>query len=333
MIDNRDDAVLVTGGAGFVGAHVARDLLVRGERVVIYDAAPNGNALDGVLAAAALDGRDERLVVVRGAITDAWRLLRLCEEQAVGRIVHLASPLTQDVTADPPSGMRDICQGTAGVFEAARACGIRRVVWASSVAVFGSRERHPDAPIPNAAPHAPDSLYGSCKSLCEQLGATYRERFGLDSIGLRLTVVYGPGRLRGYMSFPSEMIRRAAEGRPIEVPVADLAINWQYVEDVAALMVQALDAPPLTGDAFNTSGDVRTFRAAAEVLAGLAPAAQITFHDEPRDIGETTLLGAPAAFDDRELREQLGWAPAYSLEDGVARSFALFSDALARATP
>ena len=318
---------MVTGGAGFVGAYVVRDLLLRGERVIVYDVAPIGNALDGVLAHVERDGIQERLVLERGGLADGWRLLRLCEEHAVSRIAHLASPLTQDVTRDPPSGLRDICQGTSAVFEVARARGIRRVVWASSVAVFGPRTRYPDGPLANDAPHLPDSLYGSCKSLCESMARTYWERFGLEAIGLRLTVVYGPGRLRGFMSFPSQMIVRAAKRLPVDVPLADAAINWQYVEDVASLIIKALDVPHPAVVALNTSGDVRTFREAAELLSGLSPGTEMIYHTEPRDSAERALIAAPVAFDDRDLRKLLSWEPAFALEDGVTRSFELCAEA------
>lgn len=321
MIDNQQEAVLVTGGAGFIGSYVVRDLLHAGARVIAYDLFPDGNALPEIVGTPPADGR---LRVARGTVIDGDELRRICNKHRVSQIVHLASPLTQDVNDDPLGGVRNICEGTATVFEVARECRVRRVVWASSVAVFGARSDYPPGPLANDAAHRPTSLYGSCKSLCEQMASTYRENSRLDTIGLRLTVVYGPGRLRGYMSFPSELIRAAAFDEAVEVPIADQPINWQYVGDVAALIVHALAAPAPRDLVFNTWGDVRTFREAGELLQQLAPNVSVAFSEDPVDDGHRALLDAPSAFDDSELRQQLGYAPAFTLERGLRDSFRAF---------
>jgi UDP-glucose 4-epimerase len=322
MIDNRrTGCVLVTGGAGFIGSYVVRDLLARGDRVLAYDLLPRGNALPAVLGDSATDGR---LEWASGSVVDGWQLRHLCARHEVDRIVHLASPLTKDVTDNPLGGVRDICEGTATIFEVARACGVRRVVWASSVAVFGTRSEYPAGPIANDAPHRPMSLYGSCKSLCEQMARTYRDERGLDSIALRLTVVFGPGRLRGYMSFPSDLIRRAAIGEAVELPIADQEINWQYVEGVADLVIHCLGAPTPRDVAFNTPGDVRTFRDVGEILRTLAPEVPIGLTYEPTDDGQSALLELPSEFDDSELRDQLEFSPRFTFERGVRDTFGAF---------
>lgn len=306
-------SVLVTGGAGFVGAYVTRDLLARGERVVAYDAVVAGNTLDIVLPE-----RHENLSVVEGQIADGWNLIRVCEAHDVDRIVHLGSPLTADVTANPPRGISDICGAMASVLEVARALRARRVVWASSVAVFGPLSAYPPGPLSNDACQRPRSLYGSCKSLCEDMARTYRDEFEVDSIGLRLTVVYGAGRLRGYMSFPSALIRDCALGNPVTIPHPDQLMSWQYVEEVSGSVLAALDAPGATRSiAYNTYGDPRTFREAGIALAQLAPNVAITYGtDEPNALEDV----APD-YDDSLFRRQVGYEPRFPLAQGVARAF------------
>jgi UDP-glucose 4-epimerase len=323
MIDNQlaGGAVLVTGGAGFIGSYVVRDLLARGDRVVVYDLLTAGNALSSVLVDRPTDGS---LVLAHGTVLDGWRLRHLCEVHGVDRIVHLASPLTQDVTENPLGGVRDVCEGTATVFEVAHSCGVRRVVWASSVSVFGLKRDYPAGPVANEAAHLPVSLYGSCKSLCEQMARTYRDERGLDSIALRLSVVFGAGRLRGYMSFPSDVIRRAANGEAIEVPIADQQINWQYVGTVAELVIHSLAVPAPRNLAFNTPGDVRTFREVGEVLQSLAPGLPIDYRDDPVDEGQQALREFPSEYDDAELRRELGYAPSFTFERGIRETFMAF---------
>jgi nucleoside-diphosphate-sugar epimerase len=313
--------VLVTGGAGFIGSYVVRDLLERGDRVVVYDRVFDGNALDRLRPHPA---NEAELTTVEGAITDGGRILRLCQREEVDRIVHLASPLTQDVAAVPMSGVRDICEGTATVFEVASTIAARKVVWTSSVAVFGAKSHYGAEPIANDAVHRPDTLYGSCKSLCERIAIDYRDGYGVDSIGLRLSVVYGCGRQRGYMSFPSELIRRAALGQSVDVPISEQRINWQYVEEVSAMTLAALDAPPTADLAFNTYGDPRSFRDAGEILTQLATGATITLSNSPLDAAQRTLREAPYEFDASEFDAQVGYAPQFPLERGIAESLAAF---------
>lgn len=310
-------AVLVTGGAGFVGAYVARDLIASGSEVVVYDAAVSRNTLDLVLPDS---GQHRSVRLVQGRITDGWRILRACRDHGVDSIVHLASPLTQDVAENIPTGIEDVCSGTATVFEVALAAGIERVVWASSIAVFGPSGRYAPGPIPDDAPHVPESLYGSCKSLCEQMAATYFEREGLLSAGLRLTVVYGPGRLRGYMTFPSDFIRRVALGEPSELPFGDQCVNWQYVEDVSAMFTAALGAPLPGAVALNTYGDARTFGQAAAVLQELVPDARIQVRSGNFADADGR-SDAPAEYEATLLRDLLGFEPRFPFEQGIKATY------------
>src|SRR5262249_44972550 len=207
--------------------YVVRDLLRTGAGAVILDNTIARNAIESVL-----DDEDrERLRVVAGHLTDAWRLLRLCERHEVDRVVHLASPLTSSVRGSPVAGLSAMCLGTANVLEVARALELRRVVWASSMAVFG---RLSGGPLADDAPRRPESLYGSGRVCCEDTAAPDRAAAGVDSIGLRFPVLYGPFRLRGWgASFgqDADPIRAAVLGRPIAVHDPELRLDWLYVED------------------------------------------------------------------------------------------------------
>lgn len=304
-------SVLVTGGAGFVGSYVVRDLLRSGADVVVLDSIVVGNAMESVLDR---DGQ-ERLTIEAGDVTDAWRLLRLCERHDVDRVVHLASPLTNAIRESPVSGLAALCVGTANVFEVARALELRRVVWASSIAVFG---RLTDAPLQNGAPRRPESLYGSGKALCEDLAAAYRVDARVDSIGLRLTVLYGPWRIRGWQpSFgqDADPIRAAVLGEPITVREPELRLDWLYVEDAASLICRALDAAPPDDHVFNTSGEPATRREFAECIAEVVPSAVVLVEDGAAP-PEANSEGA--VFDDSALKNQIGYATRHTLREGIA---------------
>src|SRR4051812_22842085 len=136
--------VLITGGSGFVGSYVARDLLRAGSRPVVVDTVLEPGILELVVPEPDRDG----LVLERADVADGWLLLRLCERHAVSAIVHLASPLTKSVRESPAAALGAMVGGTANVCEVARALRLPRVVWASSLAVFGS----PAAPVGPGAP-------------------------------------------------------------------------------------------------------------------------------------------------------------------------------------
>ncbi len=306
-------AVLVTGGAGFVGAYVVRDLLDRGEEVVVFDAVTASPALD-----TAVPGwRDQgRLRLVRGTIASPWRLLQSCRDHDVDAVVHLASPLTSGVNEDLRAGLEDICCGTANVLEAARLLGLRRVVWTSSISVFGPPSRYGEVPIGDDAELRPTSFYGSCKALCEQMGAVYREHHDVDSIALRLTIVYGPGRKSGVTSFVSEAVEAAAAGRPVRVAYGDQVLNWQYVDDVAGMLLAALDAPRPPRTVYTTTGDVRSIRDVGDAISRLVPGADVHVEDGRFD-GTDGLTEFPVNFDDTGLREDLGFRWQCDIERGV----------------
>jgi UDP-glucose 4-epimerase len=305
------NTVVVTGGAGFIGAYVTRCLIYGGWRVVIYDAYPNGNVLSMLIPDWATH---PDIAVETGPISDGAQIIELCRRHAVEAAVHLASPLTQEVTANPIDGIRDVCGGTAVMFAAAHEAGLRRVVWASSVAVFGAKGDYPPGPLANDACHRPPSLYGSCKSLCENLSRRAFEVDQLDVVGLRLSVVYGAGRLRGYMSYPSHLMRKAALGEPVHIPWGRQRMHWQYVEEVAEMVAMALASDrPGAGRSFNTPGDCRSWRDLSEVLLKARPGLAVTVEDAL----DPALADVPDDYDSTAFADVYGYAMRWPLENAV----------------
>jgi UDP-glucose 4-epimerase len=303
--------VLLVGGGSFIGAYVARRLLADGHAVVAYDVNAHDNAVHGILGAAEL----ARVTFVRGDVLDSLALLSTCREHAVDAIVHLAAALSPECDARPALGVRVNCDGLNHSFEAARLFALRRVVWASSIAVYGPQELYAEEFPDEHAPHHPTTVYGACKSLNEFLGHHYFERFGVDNIGLRFTVVYGAGRLRGEWAYQlnRELVEKPALGLPGRVPGADALVDWQYVEDAAQAVVLALyHNGPTRTRVFNTRGDRRTVREAVECVRRLMPAADI-------EATPGTARGI-AKLSARRIEEELGYAPRFSLEDGLRAS-------------
>ena len=230
--------VLVTGGAGFIGSYVVRELYRANHTVVAYDIQIAQNSLDHVLDEAQRSG----VSVVAGDVTDAAGFTQTIRKYDIEAIAHLASPLASQTEEDPAFAIRNMIQAHHFVLESARTANLRKVVWASSVGVYGPARKYTMLPIPNDAPHYPTSLYGACKSFNEYLSHYYTDKYGLDTLGLRFPVVYGVGRMRGMGMYFADLIEKPALGLPCRLPLADAVYDWLYVVVAALLVVHALCA-------------------------------------------------------------------------------------------
>lgn len=310
--------VLFVGGGSFIGSYAIRRLLADGHTAVAYDMNISDNAVHRVLSPAEI----ERIQFVHGDVLDVLHLLGTARETRVDAIVHLAAALIPESDANPALATRINCDGLNHSFEAARILGLRRVVWASSIAVFGAPSRYPGGRPANDAPHFPSNVYGACKSYNEFMGRHYFDRFGVDTIGLRFTVVYGPGRMRGALAYELgvELVEKPATGRPGRVPVGDALVNFQHVEDAAQAIVRALyHAGPTRTRTFNTTGDPRPVREAVEVVRSLLPEADLEVLPGDWD--------AAVRFDTGPIEEELGYQVQFPLERGLRESIAAYQGA------
>ncbi len=303
--------VLITGGTGFIGAYVTRSLAAEGHSVVCYDLLPDGNSLDRVLTAE----QRAQVEVLQGDSTDAVAMLRVLSERRIDTVVHLASLLSPASDANPHLALRVNSESLLHVFEAARILGLRRVVWASSVAVFGDASLYERLPLPDDAPHKPGGVYGATKSLNEFMAQHYFKTFGVDNIGLRYTIVYGYARMRGSSAFASELLVKPALGEPGVVAYADAPMDWQYVEDAAQATVLAVKKEgPTRTRVFNTGGVIATGRQVAAIVKELLPDCSLTI--EP---GKLMGVDMPS-YDISGAAEELGYRPAFDLRAGVIRT-------------
>jgi UDP-glucose 4-epimerase len=196
--------------------------------------------------------------------------------------------------------------GTLNVFEAARACGLRAVVYASSAAVYGPRHgRHPE----------PVTHYGAFKLANEGCARSYWREHGVASLGLRPFVVYGPGRDTGASAGVSLACRAAAQRRPYTIPFTGSA-GMVYVEDVADLIHGALAAGLQGAELCNLVGEVH---AVPDVIAEIrrhCPQAELDAAGTPLPLSVDVAADEPAH-----------WSPGLRttpLREGIARTIAFY---------
>lgn len=300
-----DETCLVTGASGFIGSHLVRELVNQGKKVIAYDFNPDVSYLADCL---------DKVEFVYGDVANMAHLMGVMADHKVNVVFHLGYMLVPDTDNRTGRAIQVNCAGFQNVMEAARILKIRRVVWASSQAVYGFAEGYPVTPITEDVHVNPTTQYGACKLFNEHVARFYWQQHGVDNIGLRKPVVYGLGKSRRRdLSISHRLIENAIVGRPVEVPPGDAYANYVYVKDVVRAYILAMRAAPTKHTIFNVSGYVYRFSEVVEILRGLFPDLQVT---------NTKTLNSPNPIDAYDLslvraREELGYEPVYALADGV----------------
>lgn len=300
---------MVIGGTGFLGSYICKNLLDGGHSVVCYDYTLDANSIQQVLSLEEL----ERVELIRGDITDYIHLAYTCKEQQIERIILTAATLLTACEQNVPAAIKTNILGPVHVFEAARLCGIKRVVYASSDSSLGSRYFFGDTPVANDAIHNPNCLYGMTKYMDEFIGKFYNERYGMETVGLRYSTIYGMARMRGGANWIKALINDPTLGIPSEVPHGDSpAFNVIYVKDAARIAVLASQVPAeqLTRHAYAATGDVSSISEIKEYVMSLLPDAQIKVLPGDFDV-------APVRYDTSVEERDLGYTPEYTYKMGV----------------
>ena len=231
--------VLVTGGCGFIGTWVVRELLERGLRVVVLDASERPARWQRVIGP-----RSEQVPIIQGSLLDRELLARVFAEHHVTHVIHLAALLTPACQTDPWEGCRVNVLGSVALFEQIRTAPIRiqGFSYASSVAVFGDEPDHFTGATGGG--NHPLTFYGAFKKSVELIADQYWRHFQIASVGIRPQVAYGPEREVGLTAGPSLAARAAARGESFCINYTG-RVGYDYVEDVARAFVRgALETPP-----------------------------------------------------------------------------------------
>ncbi|HZD87654.1 MAG TPA: NAD-dependent epimerase/dehydratase family protein [Gaiellaceae bacterium] len=292
---------IVTGGAGFIGSHVADALLARGDEVHVVDDLSTGRR-ENVASGAALHELDIR----------EEALSALAAELQPEVVFHLAAQADVGTSVERPAFDADVnVIGTIRVLEAARAAGARVVFVSTGGAIYGEREQ----PAPEDAPRLPASPYAASKLAGEEYLAMWNRLHGTSHVVCRLANVYGPRQLPSLEGgVVAIFLDRLREGRPTEIFGDGLQTrDFVYVGDVAAALLAAAGGSGI----YNVGSGVATrvldlHRLCAET-AGVAQEPSFG-GPRPGDLRHSVLDAGHAERD-------LGWRAETSLRDGLARTW------------
>ena len=313
-------AILVTGGAGYIGSHAVKALRARGETVVVYDNFQQGHR----------DATRHASAVVEGNITDAARLRDAVDTHRVGAVMHFAASLSVgDSVRDPAGYYRNNVVGALSVLDAMIGAGVPHLVFSSTCAIFGT----PDSvPIHEDLPKRPINAYGETKLAIELALPHYEKAYGIRSIALRYFNAAGAdpeGELGEDHSPEIHVIPRAIDtalgrdsfkvfGDDYPTPDGTCLRDYVHVNDLASAHLLALDAlrSGAASNAYNLGNgrptSVREVIKSVERVTGKPVPHEIA----PRREGDPAALYAAS---DRVKRE-LGWRPAFEDLDVIVET-------------
>ena len=302
---------LITGGAGFIGSHLAEELVRRGERVKVADSFITGRRenLAHLPGVELVEGDLADLAVARQAV------------KGVDYVLHQAAiPSVPRSVEDPITSNRANIDASLNVLVAARDAGVRRVVYAGSSSAYGNT---PALPKVETMPTAPLSPYALQKLVAEQYCQMFTQLYGLETVTIRYFNVFGPRQdpSSPYSGVISLFIRALVEGRqPTIYGDGEQTRDFTYVANVVDGVLRACTASDASGEVINvaTSGRI-SLNKLFDVLKGLTGT----------DV--TPIYAAPRAGDVRDsqadigkARRLLGYEPIVPLDQGLMQTVAWF---------
>lgn len=322
IMDFADANVLITGGAGFIGANLARRLVNEGADVTIIDSLIpeyGGNLAN-------LEGIRDKIHLNVADVRDPHAMRQLVQGRDF--LFNLAGQTSHmDSMSDPFTDLDINAKAQLSILEACRAQNPAvKVVFAGTRQIYG----RPDyLPVDEAHPIRPVDINGIHKVAGEWYHTLYTTVYGVQSTVLRLTNTYGPCmRIKdARQTFVGVWVRLALEGKPFEVWGGQQLRDFTYVDDCVDAILLAAAHPRANGRVYNLGGDsVVSLRELADLLTDLHPDVSYILREFPAerkkiDIGDYYS-------NDARIREELGWQTKTSLRDGLVKTLAYFKPRL-----
>lgn len=302
------ERVVVTGGAGFVGSNIVRQILNIGATVIVVDDFFTGS--DRNLP------RAPHLEVIRGSVTDAGLVRDVIAGATV--VIHLAARNIIASTRNPVEDYEVNIGGTLNVLLAARAANVRRVVYASTASVYGN-PRH--LPITEDDPANMLSPYSVSKYAGENYCKAFYETYELSTTVVRYSNVYGPGQHASnpYCGVVGKFFESAIAGRAPQIHGdGEQTRDYTFIDDVVDATLRAAISPKAEGQVYNVAtGRETTVNQIARMIIDVVNADLVPTHVDRRDIDNIRRR----VLNIEKIRRELRWVPSTAIEHGLVRTY------------
>lgn len=305
MADWKEKNVLITGGAGFVGSHLAEALLERGANITILD--NFAITLDNNIA-----HLRERVRLIDHDVTGGG--LKFQRYDCIYHLAALAAP--NQCEKYPTDAFRVNVQGTFNIFKSAVASGVGKVVFPSSALIYGTNPKY--IPIDEKHPiSATENVYCITKKLGEDLCRSFEEEHSLPITVLRLFNTFGPRQTPDYL-IPT-IIRQAMDNGVVELWSDKPTRDFNFVHNTISALI-AVGESDLGGDIYNVgSGEEISIREIAETISS-------EFDAKLNFLNKEVIGSIHLRCDNSRMKEVFGWRPSVSFREGLARTIKWYKE-------
>jgi nucleoside-diphosphate-sugar epimerase len=308
---------LVTGAMGCIGAWVLHHLVRQGKRAVSFDLSDSRHRLNLLLEP---EEQQAGIHFVKGDLTNLAQLLEVLQGQGVTHIIHLAALQVPFCRANPILGAQVNVVGTVTLFEAMRQAGLKHLMYASSVAVYGPPDAAQAGQVLDEALLVPATLYGVYKVANEGTARVYWQDHGISSTAVRPYTVYGLGRDQGITSDPTKAMLAAVAGQPYHISFNG-PCQYHFASDIALQCIVAAERPLAGAYTFNNGGAPVTSAEVIDLIRQVVPGAALTH--------SPAALPFPISFDGAALRQAFPDLPETPLAEGIRQTMTGFERLLA----
>lgn len=266
--------ILVVGGTGFIGSYIAKRLLDEGHNIVCFDSFLDHSKYNFI---------GQKAVFHKGDITYIEEIISAVKKYNVDEIISLAFLMPLEAEKNLQLAVRVNALGVNNVFEAAQLCGIKRVVYSSSISVYGNVSWYGDNPARENPEdfHLAKNVYGASKQFNEFMAGRYNEYHGMEIVGIRASIVFGYGQSRAATMWIDSAVSNPVRGIPANIPLkSSQKVSLIYVKDLAELFFKIVTAEKLKHQIYNSGGHTVSLREFAGIVKKHIPDAEFVFDEE-----------------------------------------------------
>jgi nucleoside-diphosphate-sugar epimerase len=318
---------LVTGGTGYIGSYVVRDLLEDGKEVICLQR----SGVTPVFRQVVGEKNLPKALIIQADLSNTFQVFDVFKQHKIDSIVHLSSILSATGSSSsetqPAYALQVNGVGMSNLLEAMRIFGIRKMVWTGTGQVFGQLAKMYSGIIgDDNAIYMPDNMYSATKVLCEIMSKLYFDKFGVDSLGLRTGLILGIGKMHGKGNSFTQFLKNAATDQQATMNCvdADKARALGYSENISHLILKACEAPPTKTRNFNAVEFFVSGKQLVESMRKVNPRAKLIIKNGVSLEEQTWAGNAEPNLDISSIRKELVWEPKFTLEEALTRIFNYF---------